>query len=245
MIRKRPAVSAIVILTLGLGIGANGIFFASFYGSALRLLPFEDPESLVALHASLPTLGESRIGVSAPDFHDWTHDNPVFAGAGAFLWMDYNLQSGDEPDRIAGCAVTAELFPLLGVEPFLGRNFQAEEDRPGGPLVALISHDVWSERFAGDPRIVGRTLRLDGKVHEIVGVMPKDFHFSHYGEIWTPLQLDVAATPRESHHLAVVARLRRGTSLAEAQTAMANLAERLASLYPKTNAGWTVTGPAA
>lgn len=240
MIRKRPAVSAIVILTLGLGIGANGIFFASFYGSVLRPLPFEEPESLVALHASQPSLGESRIGVSAPDFHDWTHGNPVFAGAGAFVWMDHNFQSDDEPDRIAGCAVTAGLFPLLGVEPFLGRNFLAEEDQPGGPLVALISHDVWSERFAGDPRIVGRTLRLDGEVREIVGVMPKDFHFSHYGEIWTPLQLDVAATPRERHDLSVVARLRRGTSLAEAQTAMTNLAERLAALYPKTNAGWTV-----
>ncbi len=240
MIRKRPAVSAIVILTLGLGIGANGIYFASFYGSVLRPLPFAEPEGLVELHASQPTLSEIRRSISVPDFHDWTHDNPVFAGAGAYLWMDYNFQAIDESDRIPGCAVTAELFPLLGVEPIIGRNFLAEEDQPGGPLVALISHDVWNERFAGDPQIVGKTLRLDGEVREIVGVMPKGFRFSHFGEIWTPLQLDVAGAPRESPLINVLARLQPDTSLDEAQTAMTAVADRLASLYPETNAGWTV-----
>jgi putative ABC transport system permease protein len=240
MIRKRPTVSAIVVLTLGLGIGANGIFFAIFYGSALRPLPFESPDRLVALHALQPTLGETRVNVSAPDYRDWTEDNPVFAGAGAYTWQDYNFQSADEPDRIEGCSVTAGLFPLLGVDPLLGRHFLPEEDRPGGPLVALISHAVWTERFASDPRIVGRTVRLDGEVREIVGVMPKGFRFSHYGELWTPLQLDVDATPRESRQVAVIARLRDGTGLAEAQEAMTAVAEHLAALYPDTNAGWTV-----
>ena len=240
MIRKRPAVSALVILTLGLGIGANGVFFASFYGSALRPLPFDEPETLVALHGFQPALGETRISVSAPDYHDWTHDNPAFAGAGAYYWKDYNFQSLDEPVRIAGCAVSAELFPLLGVEPFMGRHFLTEEDRPGGPLVAMISYDVWRERLAGDPQIVGKTLRLDGEVREIVGVMPEGFHFSHYGEIWTPLQLDVLSEPRDGDLLAVVARLRQGVDLGAAQTEMTAVGERLASLYPQTHEGWTV-----
>jgi predicted permease len=203
-------------------------------------LPFDEPERLVVLHASQPTIGETRRNVSAAYYRDWTEDNPVFAGAGAYTWWDYNFQSADEPDRISGCPVTAGLFPLLGVEPLLGRHFLPEEDRPGGPLVALISHTVWTQRFASDPRIVGRTVRLDGEVREIVGVMPKGFRFSHFGEIWTPLQLDTDATPRESRQAEVIARLRPGTSLSEAQAAMTARAESLASLHPDTDAGWTV-----
>lgn len=240
MIRKRPLVSAVVVLTLGLGIGANGMFFASAYGSALRPLPFDKPDELVVLHAVQPNVGEERRNVSAAYYRDWTADNPVFAGAGAYTWRDHNVQSADEPARISGCAVTAGLFQLLGVEPFMGRHFLPEEDQPGGPLVAMIGYDIWTERFNADPAVVGRTIRLDDQVREIVGVMPEGFRFSHFHDVWTPLQLDADATPRESREVEVITRLASGTTLAEAQAAMETRAENLANLYPKSDAGWTV-----
>ncbi len=239
-VRKDLRLFAFAVLIVGLGVGACTAVYSILDPLLLGDLPFEEPERLVALHAFQPALSESRISVSAPDYHDWTHDNPVFAEAGAYYWKDYNFQSLDEPVRLAGCAVSAGLFPLLGVEPFMGRNFLAEEDQPGGPLVAMISYDVWRQRLAGDPQVVGKTLRLDGEVHEIVGVMPKGFHFSHYGEIWTPLQVDVLSEPRDSDLLAVIARLRPGMDLEAAQGEMAAVGQRLASLYPETHAGWTV-----
>lgn len=239
VIRKRPAASAVVILTLALGIGANGVFFAGFNGMVLRPLPFADPERLVALQESQPAIGETWESVSAADLRDFMDKNPVLLGAGAYQWTNYNFQSSEEPDRLAGAAVTEELFPLLGIQPVLGRGFLPAEDRPGGPKAVLISHNIWTERFASDPAIVGKTLRLDDEVREIVGVMPPEFRFPMNGQLWTPLQLDSANAPRDRRNLEVIARLRDGVSVEEARTAMAAMAERLAALYPETNKGWS------
>jgi putative ABC transport system permease protein len=128
---------------------------------------------------------------------------------------------------------------LLGVEPQLGRNFLAEESRPGGPRVALISHRVWIDHFAGDRRILGETLKLGGEAHEIVGVMPAGFRFSHYGLVWTPLQIDPLEEPRDARQLGVIARLRPGVEVAEAQAAMRAAADRRAARFPATHEGWT------
>lgn len=236
MIRKRPTVSAVVVLTLGFGIGANGILFAAFYGIMVRPLPFEQPERLVSLIQSQADLGESW-SVSAPNFRDWLEGNEVFSGAAAYTWRSYNMQSKGEPAHLQGAEVSAELFPLLGVRPVLGRNFLAEEDRPGGPRVVLISDYVWRQHFAADPHVVGRTLRLDDEVYEVVGVMPEGFRFSHYGLVWTPLQLDVEAQPRDRHDFFTIARLRDGTSIEAAGAAIGAAVERVAALYPETNTG--------
>ena len=140
-LRGRPTVSAVVMVTLGLGIGTNAIFFAGFYGMVMKPLPFEEPERLVVLNESRPHLGESRRRVSAANLRDWMEDNSVFVGAGAYRSRRYNfMASSAEPERIVGVAISAELLPLLGVNPALGRHFRPEEDVPGGPLVVLISH---------------------------------------------------------------------------------------------------------
>lgn len=236
MIRKRPAVSAVVVLTLGFGIGANGILAATFYGSMVRPLPFEQPERLVSLVQSQSGLGESW-SVSAPNFRDWLEGNEVFSAAAPYVWRNYNIQSKGEPAHLQGAAVGAELFPLLGVQPILGRQFLAEEDRPGGPRVVLISDHVWRQHFDADPLVVGRTLRLDDEVHEVVGVMPEGFRFSHYGLLWTPLQLDVEAQPRDRHDLFTVARLRDDIGIEAAGAAIGAAVERVAPLYPETNTG--------
>ena len=211
MIRKAPAASLVVVLTLGFGIGANGIFFASFYGSALRPLPFSEPDRLVAIQQSQPQVDETLKGISAPVYRElqrdegqrgeWQRDEghlqgSVFSAVGAYTWQNYSFQTDDGTYRVEGSAVSTNLFPLLGVEPQLGRHFSAEEGQPNGPKVVLISHRIWHEHFAGDPRILGETLKLDGESHEIVGVMPEGFRFSHYGLAWTPLQVEAHAQPR-------------------------------------------------
>ena len=240
MIRKAPAASLVVVLTLGFGIGANGIFFASFYGSALRPLPFSEPDRLVAVHQTQPRVDETLRDVAAPDYDEWSRKTSVFSGVGAHTWEDYGFQTDDGTYRVDGASISASLFPLLGVAPQLGRNFSAEESRPGGPQVALISHRLWIDHFAGDRRILGETLKLGGRSHEIVGVMPEGFRFPHNGLVWTPLQIDPLEEPRDARHLAVIARLRPGVELAEAQAAMRAEAERLAGRFPASHDGWTI-----
>ena len=239
-LRHRRAASLIVVLTLALGIGANTVFFASYYGMVLRPLPFQEPERLVYLNQSRPELGETRHRASAANLHDWMENNPVLTTAGAFRGRTYNFQSAEEPQPIEGVEVTAGLFPMLGVEPILGRFFIEHEDAPGGPLVALISHDVWTQRFAADPGIIGQTVRLDDEIREIVGVMPEGFLFPNEGRLWTPLQSDAQAERRDRRYLDVIARLNDGVTLEQAQSVMTALGTRLAELHPEFNEGWSV-----
>ena len=235
--RRAPAVTVLVVLTLAVGIAANGLFFASIYGSAFRPLPFERPDELVLLNQTRPALGEGRLGVSAPNLRDWTERTDVFEAVGAYADRSHNLMREDEPARVLGCAVSAEMLPVLGVGPALGRHFTRAEDAPGGPAVVLLGHDLWQERFAGDPHVVGKTVRLDGQVREIVGVMPEDFAFPYFAELWTPLQLDPDASARDDMSLGVIARLRQGTSLETARQALEGVAAELEALYPETNRG--------
>ncbi|HEX9734649.1 MAG TPA: ABC transporter permease [Thermoanaerobaculia bacterium] len=238
-LRRRPAASVIIVLTLGLGIGANAVFFAAFYGMVLRPLPFAAPESLVTVTASQPARGETWHPVSALDLRDAVEDAPVFAGAAAYTWRSFNLRSDEEPESVRGHQVSADLFPLLGVAPMLGRHFLPEEDAPAGPRVALISHDVWTRRFAAEPHVIGRPLRLDDEVHEIVGVMPPGFQFQNDSHVWTPLRLDPAAERRDRRQLEVIARLAPGVAPEQAQAAVTAAGKRLAALHPETNEGWS------
>lgn len=239
LVRKRPTASLVVILTLALGIGATTTFFASFYGMVLRPLPFAEPQNLVSLMSSRPQDDASWQRVSALDYRDVVSESNVFEGAGAYRWMSYNLQTEETPERIAGAAVEASLFPTLGVAPQLGRGFSADDDMPRGPKVALISDALWQRRFDRDPRAIGATLRIDDTPWEIIGVMPDGFRFPNEGHVWTPLALDTASMQRGERDLAVIARLSSGQ---DAETAMAGLqpvADRLAQLYPQSHRGWS------
>ena len=235
MIRKRPTASLVIVLTLGLGIGVNTTFFAAFYAMVLRPLPFEEPEQLVQLSTTRPALGERWDAVSAADLEDWRAENAVFDGMAAFTWNNFNVEFLDEPERIEGNRISADLFPLLGVHPLLGRHFEPEEDLPAGPAVALISHRLWQQRFEGDPNILGQSLRIDDEAHWIVGVMPKGFHFPNSGDLWTPLAVDAAAEPRERRRLSVIARMSDGVLLEQAKQAMVPIAQQLAEQYPESN----------
>ncbi len=239
VIRRNPVTSGVIVLTLALGIGANTAMFATFDVWVLRPLDFANPERLVTVYEFRTALGE-RSGVAPANLRDWQAASRSLDAFAAYDRHDFNLQVDDHPERVEGARVDAELFGLLGIEPVQGRLFQPEEDLANGPAVALISHTTWQRRYDFDPEVLGRTVRLDGKLHEIVGVMPPGFEFPEWAHVWTPLGLEEQATERERRLLSVVGRLAPGVSVDEAQAEMAGIAERLATTHPEANAGWGV-----
>ncbi len=238
VIRKNPLTSAIIVATLALGIGANTAMFAGFDAWVLRPLDFDAPERLIALHETRPKLDQST-GVAPANLRDWQAASRSFEAIVPFSRTKFNFQGEDDPERVDGARVAAELFPFLGVDPIQGRHFLPDEDLPNGPAVAMISHSAWQRRFDSDPGVLGRTLRLDGVVHEVVGVMPPGFEFPEWAHVWTPIGIDPDAGQHD-RWLSTVARLAPGASLEQARAEMQGIARRLEKLHPETNAGWSV-----
>ena len=195
----------------------------------------------MALRESQPALGRFEISVSPRNLGDWLDQESVFEAVGVFSRHGFNLSDDAEPVRLDGTRISATLFPLLGKQPVIGRNFSSTDDRPGAPAaVALISHQLWERRFGSDQGVVGRTVRLDGNVHEIIGVMEPGFQFPEFADVWTPLGLDVLADDRGGPWLDVVARLGPGVTTEAAGAQLRALATGLEQQYPETNSGWSV-----
>jgi putative ABC transport system permease protein len=228
--------SVLAILCLGLGIGLQATMFAAADPWLFRPLPYEQPERLAAVREIDPK-GSSHLA-SAPSFFAWKEHDASFSDLGAFLRFEFNLSTEDEPERIAGARITASLFPLLGAKPVLGRTFTTEEDRPGGPSVCLISHEMWQQRFGARTVVLGESLKVDGEAHTIVGVMPQGWAFPEYAQAWTPLRLEPSDRNREERSLDVIARLRPDVSFESAQGSLSGRATQVASEYPETSAGW-------
>jgi len=239
---RRPGVPLLMILTLAVGIGANTAIFNMVNALVLRPLPFHDPAPLVALHETPRSRGSEWDPISAPNLRDWRRGLDVFAGLGAFGGTNYNLGLEGRPEWVEAARVESSLFPPIGVSPIVGRGFTADEDRPDGAPVVLLSHALWQRLFLGDRGVVGRTLRLDGEVHEIVGVMPERFGFPESAKLWTPLGLDPDGRARDDRFLNALARLAPGVDAAGAQAALekirAPLLLHFAELDERVNAGW-------
>ncbi len=241
MIRKNPIASAVIVLSLGLGIGGNTAMFAGFDAWVLRPLDFPHPEELLEVHESLPRHEKIGRRVAPANLRDWQQQSRCLAGIAPYNRAVFNFHDENDPERVKGARIDAALFPLLGVEPARGRLFSPAEDVPNGPAVALVSHSLWQSRFEGDPAILGRIVRLDGHPHEVIGVMPPDFEYPEVAQVWTPLALGPNPTERGWRHLQVAARLAAGFTLEDARTELAAIAGRLAELHPETNAGWSAT----
>ncbi len=240
-IRRRPTVSLVVVVTLGLGIGANATFFNAFYGMSLRPLPFERPQEIYHVFTSQPSAGRSWNQLSAADLEDLRRSEGIFSETGAFRRASFNLGLGDEPEHLDGAAVDAELFPLLGVEPVLGRTFLPRESQPGGAKSVVLGHELWNRRFDGAPGVLGQSLRLNGEIHEVVGVMPEGFAFPNQGRIWVPLQVDADTVPRDRRDLNVLGRLAEGSTPEAAAQSLRAVAAHLAAAHPETNEAWGLT----
>jgi putative ABC transport system permease protein len=238
---KAPAFTAVVLITLGLGIGANTAIFSALNAVLLKPLPYRDADRLVRLVAHNPTMGIRSSNVSAADFVDWKRDARSFDALTAFYTFSTSMRgaTADAPaERIAGAAAV-DLFPVLGVPPAVGRDFRPEDVRPGIASAAVVSDGFWRRRFGGDPSAVGRPLR-PGSATAVVGIMPRAFAYPDGVDLWVPGVLDPAGDPRNNRYLEALGRLNAGVTVEQAQAELDAISARLDAAYPQTNRGWRV-----
>ena len=238
-LRKTPGFTAVAVITLALGIGANTTIFSVVNAVLLARLPYRDPGRLVMVWGNRPQQGEEKTPVSPAVFATWKAQSHVFESMAASTDdLDTITGGGGEPEMVVGYDFSAEYFDVLGAKPELGRTFLPDEDRPGGPNVAVLSDKVWRGRFSADPAIVGKSINLGHTPYTVVGVMPATFRYPDKVEIWTPLALPPAAASNwKDRYLRVMGRLAPGVTLEQAQAQMNLLAQRLAKEHPDTNAG--------
>ena len=219
-LRRNPGFTAVAILTLALGIGANTAIFSVVDAVLLKPLPYKDPAQLVWPTLQNPKSDLHSFAVPHPTYFAWRDQNNVFSGIAATHFTgEFTLTGAGIPERIPGISVSPNFFSVLGVELLRGRSFTPEEDRPGGPRVAILSYGIWHSHYAGDPRILGRTIKLNGKDYAVVGVLPACFKFPTSGsppKVFVPLAAPTAAR-RAIWFLDVIARLKPGVTLAQAQ----------------------------
>src|SRR5438034_7268929 len=206
-----PGFAALTIVCLALGIGVNSTMFSVVDTVEIRPLPFRDPGRLVALFTTQASAAVERGSVSYLDWQDWKARTHSFEELAAVGGRSLTLSDGDEPERFVGATVTSNLFPMLGIQPILGRQFLPEEDRPGGPPVVMLSHGVWQRRYAANASIVGRTITVNGTASTVVGVMPPRFQFPERAQLWIPVAPVEFRSARGDRNLEVTARLKSGT----------------------------------
>jgi predicted permease len=237
MLAKSPGFTAAAVLTLALGIGANIAIFSVVNAVLVRPLPYRDAGRLVMLWSTEPKKGW-RGQASPLDFVTWRHESRSFESLAAFEPNSRILTGRGEPVELSGGWISAGFFETLGIAPQLGRTFAPAECRPGGERVALIARGLWQERFGSDPGIIGRSIRLSDELFTVVGVMPDALQFPIDGlKFWLPLELN-EAQPDDRHFWFVVARLKDGKGVAEAQTDVATIAGRLEKQFPGSHAGY-------
>ncbi len=240
MLRKNPAFTAVGVLALGLGIGANTAIFSFVYGLLLRPLAFRDFNHLALVWETVPDSGD-RSGVSPANFFDWDRQNHVFERTTFYRSWDTALTAAGESEHVDACQVSQEFFRVLEVKAALGRTFLPEEYEPGRDQVVVLSHGLWQRLFNSDAQFIGRTIELGGRGYTIVGVLPPDLDWPIGNGVWSPLALtDKERQERQERSLAVMGRIKRNTSLSEAQAEMRVLGRRWAQQYPASNEGWGV-----
>jgi predicted permease len=239
---KSPGFTAIAVLTLALGIGANTALFSVVNGVLLNPLPFPNPEQLVAAYAKTPSFEQSSI--SYPNFQDWQRNNHSFSTLGAFRSEEYNLTGSGEPERLHGHMISAEFFPALGINPKLGRNILPEEDQPGGAPVAVIGDGLWKRKFGLSGDVLGKNLMLNGKSYTVVGVATGRIAGLSDSDVYVPIGQWTEPTFRDRHismGTNAVGRMKAGITFEQARTDMDSVAQNLAAAYPDANKGTGIT----
>jgi putative ABC transport system permease protein len=231
---KRPGFTAIALITLALGIGANTAIFSVVNAVLLRPLPFRDPDQLVIVWEDATFAGFPRNTPAPANYVDWKTQNQSFVDMAASHETSFNLTGDGEPERVSAYSVSSNFFPLFGVQPLLGRSFSDGEDRPGTNKVAILSYSLWQSRYGGDRQILNRDIQLNGEKHTVVGVMPASFQFFESDvRLWVPLALDQEDwANRGGHFLKVVARMKPGVPIAQAQADMNGIMRRIAADHP-------------
>jgi putative ABC transport system permease protein len=246
-LRRNPGFTVVAVLTLALGIGANTTIFSAVSTILLRKPPVKDPDRLCVLSSDNASSGLSLMRASAPDFKSWQKQNDVFEGmATAETGRPFTLTGKGDPESLEGARVTPGFFKVLGVAPVRGRAFLPSEGEAGDNRVVILSHELWVDRFASGPNVIGESAQIDGEAYTIVGVMPAKAVVRmpfHPPQLWTPLVFspqDLSPSARANHYLNItLGRLKNGVDVAQAQADMSSIASRLAHAYPQTdkNAG--------
>ena len=243
MLRRYPLFSLAIVVTIALAIGANATIFGVINAVLLEPLPYKDPDRLVRLwESNLKQQPESPVSV--PNYQDWQRQQSPFEEVAALEMATYNITGWGEPQRVASARITANLVPLLGVAPALGRNFLPEEETAGHNRVVLLSDGLWQRQFGGDRSIINQAIRLDGESYTVVGVMPVGFQFPNNRDVLIPLVIDPEKEPwradRTNRNLSVYARLKPNVSFDQAVSDMNIVAQRLEQQYAASNTGWGV-----
>ena len=238
-LRQSPGFTAVAILTLAIGIGANTAIFSFVDAMLLKPLPYPDADRIVRVMEKPPR--GARNGISTLNFLDWQRDNTVFDFMSAQTGDAVTLTGGSEPIQLRGALVSAGYFKVFGAEPELGRTFLPGEDELGQHHVAVISHAVWASQFGSDPSIVTRTVLLNNEPHTIVGVLPARSAFDRAPvQIWRPLAFRPSNMTRDFHWMISFARLKDGVTLAQARANMDAIGKRIENDFPASNKGWGV-----
>lgn len=244
LLRNSPGFSILAMAALALGMGATTAIFSVVYAVLLRPLPFRAPERLLVIWQKNPALNKYKLFVPPVNFLEWRKQSREMEGMAAFQDLRLTLTGGPnghfDPEELKCQRVTADLFPLLGVQPVLGRTFRAEEDQPGHTNFVLVSHSLWQRRLGGDPAIAGKALRLRDQTYTVVGVLPAGFSLiARDVDLWIPLGLS-PNDPRSSYSpfLTVIGRLRPAVTEDGARVEMETIGSRLEQAYPELNKGW-------
>ena len=248
---KNPGVSAVAIIALALGTGANSAIFSVVNAVVLRPLPYENPDRLVLIWGKNSTT--ARDPLSVPDFLDYRNQNAAFVEMASFAYDDFNLSIGDEPEHVQGAMVSANYFSVLGTNLSQGTMFRPEDDQPGASRVVIVGYGLWKRRFGSDPNFVGQTILLNGASFTVVGVAPQTFQSpipEDNPQLWVPLSLDggdrlrvpsyvnpARLSIRTNRFLIGIARLKPGVTAKRAQAALETIAGQLEQQYKDTNAG--------
>jgi putative ABC transport system permease protein len=236
MLRKQPTFTAVAVITLALGIGANSAIFSIVNSVLLRPLQLKEPDQLVRLYETLPQGGTGSV--SFPNLKDWREQSEAFTGIAAYQLGDFNLRGPDHPERVNGATVSPDFFDVLEAPPALGRTFREGEDLPGNNRVVVLSNQLWKRNFGGDPAVVDKDIALGGENYTVIGVMPPDFRFpSASTALWVPIVITQnQQSSRGNHFLNTIARLKPGVTVEQAQRQMGVIGARLEQQYPDSQA---------
>ncbi len=245
---KRPGFTAIAVITLALGIGANTAMFSVINAVLLRPLPYRDPARLVTIWEESPERGMYQMPVSLANLRDWVDQNQTFEQISAYTFTNLNLTGTGEPARLGTVRSSANLFPLIGATPVIGRSFLPEEDKEGANHVVILGHALWQSRFGSDPGIVGKWLTLNNQSYTVVGVMASNSQFpvgfGYMGKVlndpidlYVPLAASGRETERGNYSFFAIGRLKPGVTIDQARAEMTTIERRLEKQYPDGNTG--------
>src|SRR5208282_2481195 len=231
----------VCVAALALGIGANAAMFSVAEAFLLHPVPFDNSDRIVALINSRPLDGIDSNAVAPASYFEWRAQAHSFESMGAYVWDSMNLTGDQKPEKIQAFEISANFFEVLGVAPKLGRTFLSEEEQVGKDQVIILSYGLWERRYASDPNVLGKKLKVDGKTYEIIGVMGKGFDYPKPAEAWVPLALDLQHRAiRDARYLWVLARLKPQVSVAQAAAEMRTISAQEAQAYPDAYNGWNL-----